>query len=238
MPRKRVYKPKAKQEPKKVSSDHIQRVDVVRHFHLEFLNSAQELAWQAYQTHDILFMNGPAGTGKTFLATGFGIFDIISKSKKKLVLCRPVVESGESLGYLPGELDEKVRPYMLPIYDCFEKICGSSSMDLEIVKKSVEVCPIAYIRGRSFEDSVIILDEAQNCTKKQLKLVLTRLGVNSKMIITGDPTQSDLPSSESGLEDLMARLNTIQGIGKMTFRENAIVRHPLVAKILKKIEDY
>lgn len=215
-------------------SDKSSQIQVSKGFHLEFLTPAQRLAWQAFQQHDILFLIGPAGTGKSMLATAFGVYEILKKSKQRLVLTRPIVEAGESLGFLPGDFNEKVNPYMMPLYDSLDKICGRDSTQREAIKQCVEVAPIAYMRGRTFDDSVFILDEAQNCTRQQLKLALTRLGKNSKMIITGDPDQSDLPG-EVALSDIILKIRSITGIGVIMFKENAIVRHPLIAKILGKI---
>lgn len=202
-------------------------------FHVEW-STTQKLAWAAYQKHDLLFLLGPAGTGKTHSAVAFAIHDILNKEVPcdNIVITRPVVESGESLGFLPGDLYEKLNPYMMPIYDCIDSICGGTQKDK--ILSNLEVCPIAYMRGRSFNNSIFIFDEAQNATKQQLKLAITRLGKNSKMIITGDPDQSDLPIS-GGLEDVVGRVSTLTGIGVIRFKENSVVRHPLVAKILKRI---
>jgi len=175
---------KKKETPKQVS--------VAREFHLDFLNPAQELAWRAYSRHDLLFLLGPAGSGKTHLAAGFAINDILRNNKKRIIITRPVVESGESLGYLPGDFNDKVLPYMMPIYDCVDKITGQDSQNKEKIRDVLEIVPLAYMRGRTFDNAVFILDEAQNCTYDQIKLAISRLGFSSKMIITGDPDQSDL----------------------------------------------
>ncbi len=209
-------------------------VDITKSFHLDFLNSSQELAWQAYQRHDLLILLGPAGTGKTHLATGFAIHDVLQKSKRNIVVTRPIVESGESLGYLPGDFDEKILPYMMPILQCVKKVCGSSTQDREIIDRALETCPLAYMRGRTFDDAVFILDEAQNCTHDQLVLAITRLGLDSKMIITGDPDQSDLPGRPA-IIDLVNNISTLKGVGVIRFNESSVVRHPLVARILKKL---
>lgn len=209
-------------------------VKVSKGFHIDFLTPSQKLAWAAFQTHDLLFLLGPAGTGKSHLATAFGISEIINKTKKRLILTRPIVESGESLGFLPGTFDEKINPYMMPLFDCIDTICGSEGRQAELVKAAIELVPIAYMRGRTFNDAVFILDEAQNCSRQQLKLAITRLGKNSKMIITGDPDQSDLPG-EVALNDIVPKIRTISGIGVLQFKENSIVRHPLIAKILAKL---
>ena len=205
-------------------------------FHIEFKNDAQSLAWAAFQQHDVLFLIGPAGTGKSFLACAFACQQILNKEKKKVVLTRPIVESGESLGFLPGEFEEKVHPYMMPMYDCIDKLVGLEGDWRDRIDKATEVAPIAYMRGRTFDESVCIFDEAQNASMMQLKLFLTRFGENSKIIITGDPTQSDL-SGEVALTNVMHRLSSVPGVGVVQFKANSIVRHPLVSKIIEKLEE-
>jgi phosphate starvation-inducible PhoH-like protein len=209
-------------------------VEVAQEFHLDFLHPSQELAWRQYQRHDLLFLLGPAGTGKTHLAVGFAIHDFLKKKKDHIVVTRPVVESGESLGYLPGDFTEKILPYMMPVYDCVDKIVGRHSVDKDRVRSAMQVVPLAYMRGRTFDDAVFILDEAQNCTHEQIKLAITRLGFGSKMIITGDPSQSDLPGRVA-LEDFVAKISPVTGVGVMRFKENDIVRHSLIARILKRL---
>lgn len=206
-------------------------------FHIEFLTQAQKMAWGAFEQHDVLFLLGSAGSGKTFLACAFAISEILAKRKKKIVLTRPVVEAGESLGYLPGDMHEKLDPYMMPMYDCIERCVGTEGPQKEIIDRSVEVAPIAYQRGRTFSDSVCIFDEAQNATEKQLKLFLTRFGQNSKVIITGDPLQSDLHPSQRGLMNVVRKLEDLPGIGIIYFKPNSIVRHPLIASILERLDD-
>jgi phosphate starvation-inducible protein PhoH and related proteins len=207
-----------------------------KYFHLEFLTEAQNEAYELYKQNDILFLTGLAGTGKTFLAIAFAVRDVLEKNKNKIILSRPVVEAGENLGFLPGDMDEKIYPYMLPLYDSLDKICGSDGENREYIDKRYELAPIAFLRGRTFQDCVCILDEGQNCTKGQLKLFLTRLGTNSKMIITGDPTQTDLTGKNvSGLNEVIDKLAGVKNIGIMEFTEDAIVRHPLVAEIVKRI---
>lgn len=204
-------------------------------FHLEFLNQAQKMAWGAFDQHDVLFLLGPAGCGKTHLACAFAISELLNKKKRKIVLTRPIVEAGESLGYLPGTFDEKVNPYMLPMYDCIEKMVGPEGPDRDAINRSMEVAPIAYMRGRTFDNAVCIFDEAQNATKMQLKLFMTRFGVNSKIIITGDPTQSDI--RDPALMEVVKSLEDLQGIGVIHFKANSIVRHPLIAGILERLEE-
>jgi phosphate starvation-inducible PhoH-like protein len=212
----------------------------VKSFSIDYKNGVQRLAASIYQQHDILFMLGAAGTGKTHLAMAFAIEEILNKqsTKEKIVLTRPVIEAGESLGFLPGSLEEKINPYMMPLWDCMSKIAGPSAENnrmRDIINKSYEVAPLAYMRGRTFDNSVCLLDEAQNCTRSQLKLFLTRMGSNSKMIVTGDPKQSDIGGG-SDLADVVCRLEGIPGVGVVYFNEECIVRHKMVGEILKRLE--
>lgn len=200
-------------------------------FHLEWKNTSQKIAYSAFEQHDVLFLSGPAGTSKTHIAIAFAIGEILSKRRKKIILSRPIVEAGEKLGYLPGTFEEKVNPYLMPIFDCMDIILGVETLEREKVNKSMEIVPIAFMRGRTFNDAVIILDEAQNATEEQLKLAVTRLGLNSKMVITGDPTQSDL-KGDVALPRILNCMKKVQGIGIVEFNESHIVRHELVAKIL------
>ena len=203
-------------------------------FHIDFLNSAQKEAYDCFCDNDVTFLLGPAGVGKSYLATAFAINEILSKRKKRIILTRPIVEAGESLGFLPGTFDEKVNPYMLPLFDAITKLTGSESQK-EAIQKAVEIAPLAYMRGRSFDNSICIFDEAQNSTKMQLKLFLSRFNDNSKIIVTGDPRQSDLPG-EVALVNVVSRLENIDGIGVVEFGRDSIVRHPLVSAILERLE--
>lgn len=205
-----------------------------RAFHLEFLNSAQKMAWAAFEQHEVLFLIGPAGSGKSHLATAFAISEVLAKKKRRIILTRPIVESGESLGFLPGTFDEKVNPYMLPLYDCIGKLVGWEGPEREKIDRAMEVAPLAYMRGRTFDDAVCIFDEAQNASFMQLKLFLTRFGENSKIIVTGDPTQSDL-RGEVALSGVVEKLKTEPGIGVIEFSNANIVRHPLVGRILERL---
>lgn len=207
-------------------------------FYIDFLTPAQKLAYTVYQQHDIMFMLGAAGTGKTHLATAFAIQELLGRTKENLVITRPIVEAGENLGFLPGTLNEKVDPYMAPLFDCIHKQVGKTGGQCDFIKSKVEVRPLAYMRGSTFENSVCILDEAQNCSKEQLILFLTRLGNGSKMIITGDPDQSDLfPKTKTPLAQMVDDISVVEGIGVVTFPEKYIVRHSLVTKILKRLRD-
>ena len=206
-------------------------------FHIEFKNDAQSLAWTAFQQHDVLFMTGAAGTGKTHLACAFAIQEVLNNNKKNIVLTRPIVESGESLGYLPGEFEDKVDPYMTPMWDCMDKLVGKGDNNpwRDKINDAIEVAPLAYMRGRSFGSSICIFDEAQNATMQQLKMFLSRFEEDSKIIITGDPVQSDLPGANVALVDVIHRLKNVSGIGFIQFKESQIVRHPLVGKIMEEL---
>jgi phosphate starvation-inducible PhoH-like protein len=206
-------------------------------FHLEFLNQAQKLAWEAFDQHDILFLIGPAGCGKTMLACAFAISEVIAKKRRKIVLSRPNVESGPGLGYLPGSFEEKINPYMMPMYDCIDRCIGKENELREMINKSIEIAPVSFLRGRTFHDSICIFDEAQNATASQLKLFMTRFGQNSKIIVTGDPAQSDLHERDRGLMQVVKKLETLNGVGVIYFKSNSIVRHPLIASILEKLEE-
>ena len=204
-------------------------------FRIEFKNEVQGLAWGAFQQHDVPFFIGPAVTGERFLACAFAIEQILSKQRSRIVLTRPIVESGESLGFLPGEFEEKVEPYMMPMYDCIDKLVGKEGPWRDKVEDSLEVAPIAYMRGRTFDDAVCIFDEAQNASMMQMKLFLTRFGENSKIIITGDPRQSDL-CGDVALMQVIKKLKGVDGIGVLEFKSNSIVRHPLVGHIIDRLE--
>lgn len=203
-------------------------------FHMEFKNTAQKLAWSSFEQHDVLFLLGPAGVGKTYLAMAFAISELLSKKKKKIILTRPIVDAGEHLGYLPGTFQDKINPYLMPLYDSMDSLVGIDTQERDKVNSAIEIAPLAYLRGRTFVNSVCILDEAQNCTKAQIILFLTRLGEDSKIIITGDPTQSDLHGTPY-INEATQLLSSVPGIGIMEFNEGQIVRHPLVGKILEKL---
>lgn len=186
---------------------------------------------------DIIFGVGPAGTGKTYLAVMYAVSLLKEGSVKKIILTRPAVEAGESLGYLPGDLKEKIAPYLRPLYDALYDALGVEQTNLLIEKEVIEIAPLAYMRGRTLEGACILLDEAQNTTTKQMKMFLTRLGFKSKMIITGDISQIDLPKGvKSGLVEAIEILNDIKEIGITLFEKDDVIRHLLVAKILARYE--
>lgn len=185
-------------------------------------------------TNDIVFSVGPAGTGKTYLAVAFAVAALDNREVDRIVLCRPAVEAGENLGFLPGDLKEKVDPYLTPLYDALADIMPAARLKPFLANNTIEIIPLAYMRGRTLNNAFMILDEAQNATTMQMKMFLTRLGVNSKAIITGDVTQIDLPKkNESGLLQVINILKGIDGIGFSKLNESDVVRHKLVRDIIK-----
>jgi len=183
--------------------------------------------------HDIVFGIGPAGTGKTYLAVVLAVAALKENQVKRIILTRPAVEAGENLGFLPGDLQEKVDPYLRPLYDALHDVLGAEQTVKAIERGMIEIAPLAYMRGRTLDDAFIILDEAQNTTPEQMKMFLTRLGFGSKMVITGDATQIDLPRGKSsGLIEARRILKDIEEIGMMIFTEQDVVRHSLVQKIV------
>jgi phosphate starvation-inducible protein PhoH and related proteins len=187
--------------------------------------------------YDLVFGVGPAGTGKTFLAVAQAVADLKNNKVKKLILTRPVVEAGENLGFLPGDLKDKVDPYLVPLYDALYEMLGTETTNSLLEKGIIEIAPLAYMRGRTLENAFVILDEAQNTTKIQMKMFLTRLGFASKMVITGDPSQSDLPKGiPSGLNQALAILKDMEDIKIITFDKLDVVRNPLVQRILERYE--
>jgi len=194
---------------------------------------------EAIERNDMVFGIGPAGTGKTYLAVAMAISALINKHVSRIILTRPAVEAGERLGFLPGTLQEKVDPYLRPLYDALYDMLESDRVEKLLEKNVVEVAPIAFMRGRTLNDSFIILDEAQNSTPEQIKMVLTRLGFNSKMVINGDITQIDLPNARrSGLIEATEVLRGVEGISFVQFDEKDVVRHTLVQRIVKSYEKY
>ena len=190
---------------------------------------------EAMEKKTIVFAVGPAGTGKTYLAVAYAVSMLKKGEIHRIILTRPAVEAGESLGFLPGDLKEKVDPYLRPLYDALHDLMGAETTEKLIEKGTIEIAPLAYMRGRTLDDAVIILDEAQNTTPAQMTMFLTRLGFQSRMIITGDVTQVDLPKSQrSGLMDAVGLLKGIEEIGVLQLSSDDVVRHPLVQKIIDR----
>jgi phosphate starvation-inducible PhoH-like protein len=193
----------------------------------------------AIERNDLVFGIGPAGTGKTYLAVAMGVSALLGKKVSRIILTRPAVEAGERLGFLPGTLQEKVDPYLRPLYDALYEMIDVEKVEKLLERNTIEVAPIAFMRGRTLNDSFIILDEAQNSTPEQMKMILTRQGFNSKMVVTGDITQVDLPAGKrSGLLDVMDVLRGVEGISFIHFDERDVVRHALVQRIVKAYERY
>src|SRR6202161_2166263 len=194
---------------------------------------------EAIERNDLVFGIGPAGTGKTYLAVAMAIQALIGKRVSRIILTRPAVEAGEKLGFLPGTLQEKIDPYLRPLYDALYDMLESERVEKLLERASIEVAPLAFMRGRTLNDSFIILDEAQNSTSEQMKMVLTRQGFNSKMVVTGDITQIDLPNGRrSGLLDAVEILKGVEGISFVQFDERDVVRHSLVQRIVRAYEKY
>jgi phosphate starvation-inducible PhoH-like protein len=199
----------------------------------------QKLYIEAMRAHDIVFAIGPAGTGKTYLAVCHGVAMLKAGAISRIVLVRPAVEAGESLGYLPGDLREKVEPYVRPLYDAFYDLFSPERFLRYIDKNVIEIAPLAYMRGRTLNDSFIILDEAQNTTREQMKMFLTRLGFGSKAVVTGDITQIDLPSGKkSGLIQVREILEGIKGIAFLELTNRDVVRHEIVQRVVRAYEEY
>ncbi len=193
---------------------------------------------QALQTHDVVFCVGPAGTGKTYLAVAWAVSLLKSKQVRKIVLVRPAVEAGERLGYLPGDLVAKISPYLRPLYDALADMMEPETVKKYMESEVIEILPLAYMRGRTLSGACIILDEGQNATVAQMKMFLTRMGANSKIIVTGDMTQTDLPRTvKSGLADAVHRLRDVEGLAIVHLDQADIVRNPLVTRIVKAYEE-
>src|SRR5579884_2802714 len=193
----------------------------------------------AIERHDLVFGIGPAGTGKTYLAVAMAVSALLSKRVSRIILTRPAVEAGERLGFLPGTLQEKVDPYLRPLYDALYEMIEAEKIEKLLERNTIEVAPLAFMRGRTLNDSFIIMDEAQNASPEQMKMILTRQGFNSKMVVTGDPTQIDLPSGQrSGLIEVIDVLRGVEGIRFIQFDDRDVVRHNLVQKIVKAYERY
>ena len=199
----------------------------------------QQRLIDAYEQNDMIFAVGPAGTGKTYLSIALAVRALKEKSAKKIILSRPAVEAGEKLGFLPGDMKEKIDPYLQPLYDALEDMLPQVKLQDMMEKHVIQIAPLAFMRGRTLSDAVVILDEAQNTTPAQIRMFLTRMGWNTKMIITGDMTQIDLPHSQkSGLIEALHILNNVEGIGVVNLDQRDIVRHKLVTRIVNAYEEY
>jgi phosphate starvation-inducible protein PhoH and related proteins len=202
-------------------------------------NASQKRYMEEIEKHDMMFGIGPGGTGKTYIAVAMAVSALLTKQVNRIILARPAVEAGERLGFLPGTLQQKIDPYMRPLYDALYDMLDADKLDRFLEKGIIEVAPLAFMRGRTLNDSFVILDEAQNTTSEQMKMFLTRLGFNSKAVITGDITQIDLPQGKkSGLIEALEVCGKIDGIGVMQFAEKDVVRHNLVQQIIRAYEEY
>lgn len=200
-------------------------------------NANQVKMVKSFAKNDLTFALGPAGTGKTYIAIALAVQALKNKACKRIILSRPAVEAGEKLGFLPGDMKDKIDPYLRPLYDALEDMLPQLKLKEYMENDTIQIAPLAFMRGRTLNDAVIILDEAQNTTKHQMKMFLTRLGVNSRMIITGDATQIDLPRSvQSGLLQSLRILRGVEGIGIIEYEKKDIVRHPLVQRIVDAYE--
>ena len=199
----------------------------------------QQQLIDAYNQNDMVFAVGPAGTGKTYLSIALAVKALKDKTAKKIILSRPAVEAGEKLGFLPGDMKEKIDPYLQPLYDALEDMLPQVKLQDMMEKNVIQIAPLAFMRGRTLSDAVVILDEAQNTTPAQIRMFLTRMGWNTKMIITGDMTQIDLPKTQkSGLVEALQILNKVEGIGIVNLTGKDIVRHKLVTRIVKAYERF
>ena len=199
----------------------------------------QQRLVKAFEENDLVFATGPAGTGKTFVAIALAVKALKNKEIRKIILSRPAVEAGEKLGFLPGEMKDKLDPYLQPLYDALQDMVPGAKLKEYMENNVIQIAPLAFMRGRTLNDAVIILDEAQNTTTHQIKMFLTRLGMNAKMIITGDVTQIDLPpTATSGLVQAIQILKGVKGIGKVEFEKKDIVRHKLVQRIVEAYDKF
>ena len=199
----------------------------------------QQQLIEAYEKNDMIFAVGPAGTGKTYLSIALAVKALKEKAIKKIILSRPAVEAGEKLGFLPGDMKDKIDPYLQPLYDALEDMIPAVKLQDMMEKHIIQIAPLAFMRGRTLSDAVVILDEAQNTTSQQIRMFLTRMGMNTKMIITGDLTQIDLPREQrSGLKEALKILERVEGIGVVKLGQKDIVRHKLVTRIVNAYDKY
>jgi phosphate starvation-inducible protein PhoH and related proteins len=196
--------------------------------------AAQKQYVELVRGNDIVFGVGPAGTGKTYLAVALAVRALLDKQVRRIILTRPAIEAGERLGFLPGTLEEKIDPYLRPLYDALHDMLDAERLERYLEESTIEIAPLAFMRGRTLQGSFVILDEAQNTTPEQMKMFLTRMGFDSKLVITGDVTQTDLPRGQrSGLRDALELVRDIRGIGTVRFTDADVVRHPLVAALIR-----
>ena len=199
----------------------------------------QQKLIDAYEKNDMVFAVGPAGTGKTYLSIALAVKALKEKTAKKIILSRPAVEAGEKLGFLPGDMKDKIDPYLQPLYDALEDMIPAVKLQDMMEKHIIQIAPLAFMRGRTLSDAVVILDEAQNTTSQQIRMFLTRMGMNTKMVITGDLTQIDLPREQrSGLKEALKILEGVEGIGVVNLGQKDIVRHKLVTRIVNAYDKY
>ena len=199
----------------------------------------QQRLINAYEKNDMVFAVGPAGTGKTYLSIALAVKALKEKTAKKIILSRPAVEAGEKLGFLPGDMKDKIDPYLQPLYDALEDMIPAVKLQDMMEKHIIQIAPLAFMRGRTLSDAVVILDEAQNTTSQQIRMFLTRMGMNTKMVITGDLTQIDLPREQrSGLKEALKILDGVEGIGVVHLAQKDIVRHKLVTRIVNAYDAY
>ena len=199
----------------------------------------QQLLVKAFENNDLVFATGPAGSGKTFVAIALAVKALKNKEVRKIILSRPAVEAGEKLGFLPGDMKDKIDPYLQPLYDALQDMIPAAKLKEYMELNIIQIAPLAFMRGRTLNDAVVILDEAQNTTTQQIKMFLTRMGMNTKMIVTGDMTQIDLPSSQtSGLVQALRILKGVKGISFVELNKKDIVRHKLVTQIVEAYEKF
>lgn len=199
----------------------------------------QQRLIDAYEKNDMVFAVGPAGTGKTYLSIALAVKALKEKTAKKIILSRPAVEAGEKLGFLPGDMKDKIDPYLQPLYDALEDMIPAVKLQDMMEKHIIQIAPLAFMRGRTLSDAIVILDEAQNTTSQQIRMFLTRMGMNTKMVITGDLTQIDLPREQrSGLKEALKILDGVEGIGVVHLAQKDIVRHKLVTRIVNAYDAY
>lgn len=228
---------------KDIHNDHADNSDVVCYSvtgkPISARSENQKRLIEDYKTNDMLFAIGPAGTGKTYTSIALAVRALKNKEVRRIILSRPAVEAGEKLGFLPGDMKEKIDPYLQPLYDALQDMIPAQKLQEYMVLQTIQIAPLAFMRGRTLNDAVVILDEAQNTTTQQIKMFLTRMGNNTKMIITGDVTQIDLPRHvRSGLLEAMEVLKDVKGISFVQMNNKDIVRHKLVTRIVNAYEDY